>query len=314
MSTLRLAIAGARGYVGRELLQLVHAHPGFELAWASSREHNGLPLANEVPGMPGEYCLMQPDQLAQNPADIYVLALPNGLAEPWVAAIESADPDALILDLSADYRFNDDWVYGLPEVNGPALRQARRISNPGCYATAMQLALHPLLALGVRDIHCFGVSGYSGAGTKPSPNNDPDRLRENLKAYKLTGHIHEREVSRHLGVAVNFMPCVAGFFRGIQMTVSCTLDRQQLPEQINDCLATFYQQACRVRVQTDIPEISDVRETNWCSLGGATLGNTGQRLVLISVLDNLLKGAASQAIQNLNLACGFGESEGLGDE
>lgn len=314
MNRRRIAIAGARGHVGRELLRLIHAHPGFELAWASSREHNGRPLVDQVPGMPGEYSLITPDEISDHPADVYVLALPNGLAAPWVTAIDARQPDAAIIDLSADYRFDPAWTYGLTEINRTALRRARRISNPGCYATAMQLALRPLLTLGIGNVHCFGVSGYSGAGTKPSPYNDPEQLRDNLKAYKLAGHLHEREVSRHLGQPVFFMPSVAGFFRGIQMTLSCTLTRQLTLGEINTCLERYYQQEVYVRAGKAIPEISAVRETPLCLIGGATLSKDGQRLILISVLDNLLKGAASQAIQNLNLACGFCESEGLSND
>lgn len=314
MSRKTIALIGARGHVGCELMRLLVEHPGFELAWASSRQKQGQPIAKDVPGMRGHYCLIEPQNLAEHLADVYVLALPNGLAETWVAAIDDHHPNAIILDLSADYRFNSQWTYGLTEINRAAISTARRISNPGCYATAMQLALHPLLPLGISNIHCFGVSGYSGAGTTPSPNNDPQQLQDNLKAYKLTDHVHEREVSHQLQQPVHFMPSVAGFFRGIQMTVSCTLQQAQGPlkqDQINACFETYYQQEACVLTGQNIPEIKEVRETPLCSIGGATLSMDGQRLVLISVLDNLLKGAASQAIQNLNLACGFYECEGL---
>src|SRR5690606_15855528 len=127
-------------------------------------------------------------------------------------------------DLSADYRFSDDWYYGLPELTRDRYRGQKRISNPGCYATAMQLAIAPLLDQLAGPPQCFGVSGYSGAGSTPSDKNDPDKLRDNLMPYALVDHLHEREVSRQLGVPVEFMPHVAPHFRGITMTVNLWLN------------------------------------------------------------------------------------------
>ncbi len=314
MSKKTIALIGARGHVGHELMRLLAGHSGFDLAWATSRQKNGQRIADDIPGLNGRYCLPQPQHLPEYPADVYVLALPNGLAKPWVTAIEACNRKAIILDLSADYRFDPSWVYGLTEINRPPIAAARKISNPGCYATAMQLALHPLLPLGIENIHCFGVSGYSGAGTAPSDNNNAKLLHDNLKAYRLTGHLHEREVSHHLNQPVRFVPTVAGFFRGIQITVSCTLSKQHKENDIINCFKKYYHKEKHVHFGPEIPEIRMVRNTPLCRIGGATISADGRQLVIISVLDNLLKGAASQAIQNLNAACGFHSNEGLNNE
>ncbi len=314
MTDKTLAIVGARGYVGQELLRILRRHSGFELAWASSREKQGQPLSADVPGLAGDYVVVAPKQLTERSADVYVLALPNGLAAEWVAAIATLDPAAVVLDLSADYRFDADWTYGLTELRRSRLNGALRISNPGCYATAMQLALAPFQPLGISNIHCFGVSGYSGAGTRPSAHNNPRLLHDNLRAYGLVNHMHEREVSHQLQQPVYFMPSVAGFFRGIQMTVSCQLDQPLTLAEVNHQLERFYYAEARISTSASVPDISMVRNTADCCIGGAVLSNDGQRLVLVSVLDNLLKGAASQAIQNLNLACGFDEQDGLNND
>ncbi len=250
--------------------------------------------------------------MAERSADAWLLAVPNGVAESWAEAIGAAHPDAVILDLSADHRFRSDWTYGLPERNRDALRGARRIANPGCYATGAQLALLPLAErlADVPDI--FGVSGYSGAGKKPSPNNDPERLRDNLVPYKLAGHVHELEVSHQLAHAVRFMPHVAAFFRGISLTVSLQLVEPASPEWLLERYRAFYAGEPRVRVRDDIPQVRDVQGGPDCHLGGFTVDpRDPRRVTLVAVLDNLLKGAASQALQNLNLALGLDESLGL---
>ncbi len=155
-----------------------------------------------------------------------MLALPNGKAAPFVAAIDTKAPDTVAIDLSADYRFDDGWYYGLPELTRGRYDGQRRISNPGCYATAMQLAIAPMLDTVQGPVQCFGVSGYSGAGTSPSDKNDPDKLRDNLIPYALTGHVHEREVTRQLGHAIEFMPHVAPHFRGLTITANLHLSRR----------------------------------------------------------------------------------------
>ena len=157
--------------------------------------------------------------------DCWVMALPNGVCKPFVDAIDEASQgETVIVDLSADYRFDNKWTYGLPElVDRAKIAKATRISNPGCYATAAQVGIAPLLNHLAGPPVVFGVSGYSGAGTKPSPKNDINNLRENLIPYSLTGHIHEKEISTQLGTDVYFMPHVGAWFQGIAVSTTSHL-------------------------------------------------------------------------------------------
>ncbi|HST27328.1 MAG TPA: N-acetyl-gamma-glutamyl-phosphate reductase, partial [Rudaea sp.] len=193
MSRQRIGIVGARGHTGAELIRLIAAHPALELAFVSSRELDGLRVSEHCDAYAGDlrYENLDPATVADKRADVTIMALPNGKALPYVHAIDAAAPETLILDLSADYRFDKNWYYGLPELTRGHWGGQRRVSNPGCYATAMQLSIAPLKGLLAAPPACFGVSGYSGAGTAPSDKNDPDKLRDNLMPYSLTGHTHE---------------------------------------------------------------------------------------------------------------------------
>lgn len=308
-----LGIVGARGYVGAELIKLVTAHPGFDLAFVSSRELAGQRLSAQYPQVEGDlaYENLDPEAVAAKRADAVVLALPNGKAAPYVAAIEAAAPGTVIVDLSADYRFDDRWYYGLPELTRGKVGDRRRISNPGCYATAMQLAIAPMLGELDGPVQCFGVSGYSGAGTMPSDKNDPGKLRDNLMPYALTGHVHEREATRQLGHPVEFLPHVAPHFRGLTITANLHLSRPFTPEEIVARYRERYANEPLVRVGEGAPWVSAIANRHDVELGGFTLSEDGRRLVVVATEDNLLKGAATQALQNLNLALGFDELAGI---
>ncbi|MEE4174049.1 MAG: N-acetyl-gamma-glutamyl-phosphate reductase [Xanthomonadales bacterium] len=311
---MKLALIGGRGYTGAELLTGLALHPSLDLAFASSHSQAGTPISAACSAWPGDesFLGLEPGQVAEREADAWVLAVPNGAAAAWAEAIHRTHEGAVILDLSADHRFRSDWTYGLPERNRDALRSARRIANPGCYATGAQLALLPLLDQLDGPPQIFGVSGYSGAGKKPSPNNDPERLRDNLVPYKLAGHVHELEITHQLEHRVRFMPHVAAFFRGISLTVSAQLLEPTRPGLLFERFAAHYAGEPRVRVQEAIPEVRAVQGTPDCLLGGFTVDERDPRCVtLVAVLDNLLKGAASQALQNINLALGLEESLGL---
>lgn len=311
---MKLALVGGRGYTGAELLALLASHPSLDLAFASSTSQAGTPVAAACPAWRGteDFVALTPDGVAARAADAWVLAVPNGAAAEWAAAIGDAHPEAVIVDLSADHRFDGDWTYGLPERYRDALRQARRIANPGCYATGAQLALLPLLDRLEGTPEIFGVSGYSGAGRKPSPNNDPERLRDNLLPYRLAGHVHEREISAQLGRAVRFMPHVAAFFRGISLTLSLRLSEPTSPARLQTRFEAHYEKEPRVIVQEAIPDVRSVQGTPDCRIGGFTVDERDRRrITLVAVLDNLLKGAASQAMQNLNLALGLDEQLGI---
>ncbi len=308
---MRLALIGARGHTGAVLIELIQAHPHFELALASSRAHNGQRVADQVPAYRGDlrFSEASPEQAADASVDGLVLALPNGLAAPYAVAWHNAGHIGPVIDLSADHRFDSAWHYGLPELTRAAAAGQTSISNPGCYATAMQLALAPLQDLLTGTPHCFGVSGYSGAGTTPSDKNDPQKLQDNLLPYAPFDHIHEREVSVHLHRTVRFIPHVAAFFRGINMTITASVHAGTADDDIGERLHAAYTDEPLVRVSRQAPWVAHNVGHHYACVGGWATRD-GQ-LVVYSTLDNLLKGAATQALQNLNLACGYTELEGI---
>ena len=308
-----LGIVGARGFVGAELIKLVAEHPGFELAFVSSRELDGQRVAGHVDGYAGDlrYVAYGPDQAAAQGVDALVLALPNGKAASFVAAVDVVATQTLLIDLSADYRFDAGWYYGLPELTRASYEGQRRISNPGCYATAMQLAVAPMLEVLEGPVQCFGVSGYSGAGTTPSDKNDTAKLRDNLMPYALTGHVHEREVTRQLGHPVEFLPHVAPHFRGLTITANLHLSRSFERAEAIARYREHYAGEPLVHVGDEAPWVSAIANAHHVDRGGFALSDDGRRLVVVATEDNLLKGAATQAMQNLNLAFGFDELSGI---
>ena len=287
-----LGIIGARGYVGKELVDLIARHPGVTVEMAVSARDN-----------------VTPEDVAAKRLDAYALALPNGACQAYVEAIQKARPDAAIVDLSADKRFSDDWVYGQPERRRDELRGARRIANPGCYATAMQLAIAPLRPWLLGPVNVFGVSGYSGAGTTPSPKNDPEVLKDNLLPYALTDHMHEREVSRQLQLEgqLFFMPHVAPFFRGVTCTTSVAFAAPHTLAEVTALYQEAYRHEPLVKLSEEAPLVRDIMGKHHVAIGGVTLSKDGKHAVVVSTIDNLLGGAATQAVRNLNLALGLPE-------
>jgi len=303
--TFTVGVVGARGHTGAELMRILDDHPYVEVAFAGSRELAGAP----VPGVDRlTFENIGPEEVAQRDLHAVFLALPDGIGAPWV---EEISEDTVIVDISADHRFDDDWVYGLPEMFREKIKGARRIANPGCYATAMQLAIAPFVddLEGVPTV--FGVSGYSGAGTNPSPRNDPDNLRDNLIPYRLTGHNHEREGARYLQRTLRFMPHVHPAFRGLLVTAHMPLGEPTTLESAHERLVSAYDGEALVDVQEEIPTLKDGTELEGVLIGGTTLSEDGIGLTVVAVEDNLLKGAAVQAVQNLNLALGLPEISGI---
>jgi N-acetyl-gamma-glutamyl-phosphate reductase len=309
----RIGLIGARGHVGGELIRLLAGHPKLEIAFVSSREREGQAVADFDPQAPAglRYVNYGPSQAIDAGADAVILALPNGHAAQWAQAFDAAGSPSLLIDLSADFRFDPAWYYGLPELTRTDYAGQRRISNPGCYATAMQLAIAPMRDVLAGPVNCFGVSGYSGAGTTPSDKNNPEKLKDNLMPYALADHLHEREVTARMATPVQFMPHVAPHFRGLSITANMSLNQRFTADQV---LARYVQcfgnEPC-IRLGMDIPQISAVAGTVSAHVGGFTLADDGRRLVVVSVLDNLLKGAASQAMQNINLGLGLPETMGV---
>ncbi|HEX7348222.1 MAG TPA: N-acetyl-gamma-glutamyl-phosphate reductase [Rhodanobacteraceae bacterium] len=316
MAKQTVGIVGARGYTGAELIRLIAGHPALELAFVSSRELAGQRVAEHNEGYAGElrYESLDPPAVAAKHANVVILALPNDKSEPFVAALDAAAPEPLIVDLSADHRFAADWYYGLPELTRDHWRGERRIANPGCYATAIELSVAPLKGRLAAPPVCFGVSGYSGAGTTPSDKNDPAKLRDNLIPYALTGHGHEREAAVQLGVPVEFMPHVAPHFRGLMVTTNLYLARDTTRDAVRDDYRAFYAGEPLVRVVDEPPWVSRIAGKQHAEVGGFAVSSDGRRVVIVATLDNLLKGAATQALQNINRALGVDELAGIDDD
>lgn len=313
MDKQTVGIVGARGHTGAELIRMIAPHPALDLVFVSSRELAGQRVADHHDTYAGDlrYENLDAEAVAAKRADVVILALPNGKAAEYVASIDAAAPDTLVIDLSADYRFDHTWYYGLPELTRGKWHGERRISNPGCYATAIELAVAPLRDVLAAPPVCFGVSGYSGAGTTPSDKNDPQKLRDNLIPYALTGHVHEREASFQLGLPVEFMPHVAPHFRGLSVTTNLHLSRTLKREDVLARFHAAYDHEPLVRVVDDPPWVSRIAGEHRAEIGGFALSADGRRVVIVSVLDNLLKGAATQAMQNLNRALGVNEFTGI---
>lgn len=312
----KVALIGARGYTGQALISLLNAHPNMDLRHVSSRELAGKKLEGydkrEI-----IYENLSPEdvrRMASNgDIDCWVMALPNGVCKPFVDAVDQgAEKGGLIVDLSADYRFDSSWTYGLPElVNRATIAKATRIANPGCYATAAQIGIAPLVPHLAAEPSVFGVSGYSGAGTKPSPKNDVNVLTNNIVPYSLTDHIHEREISAQLGTSVAFVPHVAVWFQGIHHTISLPLKEVMSSRDIRNLYQDRYAGEKLVKIVGEPPLVKNIAGRHGVEIGGFAVHSSGKRVVVCATIDNLLKGAATQCLQNMNLALGYSEYEGI---
>lgn len=313
----KVALIGARGYTGQALINLLNAHPNMDLRHVSSRELAGQKLKGyEKRDITYENLSAEDVRRMEEAGEIdcWVMALPNGVCKPFVDAVnEGKGPqNSVIVDLSADYRFDSKWTYGLPElVNRSDIAKATRISNPGCYATAAQLGIAPLVPFLGGQPTVFGVSGYSGAGTKPSPKNDVENLTGNIIPYSLTDHIHEREISNQLGVDVAFVPHVAVWFQGIHHTISLPLKQTMTSRDIRNLYQERYAGERLVKVIGEAPSVKNISGKHGVEIGGFGVHSSGKRVVVCATIDNLLKGAATQCLQNMNLALGFAEYEGI---
>ncbi|KAF7951986.1 uncharacterized protein EAE97_001483 [Botrytis byssoidea] len=313
----KVALIGARGYTGQALISLLNAHPNMDLRHVSSRELAGQKLKG-YEKRDITYENLSPEDVRRmeenGEIDCWVMALPNGVCKPFVDAVnEGKGPqNSVIVDLSADYRFDSKWTYGLPElVNRSDIAKATRISNPGCYATAAQLGIAPLVPFLGGQPTIFGVSGYSGAGTKPSPKNDVENLTGNIIPYSLTDHIHEREISNQLGIEVAFIPHVAVWFQGIHHSISIPLKEKMTSRDIRNLYQERYAGEKLVKITGEAPSVKNISGKHGVEIGGFGVHSSGKRVVVCATIDNLLKGAATQCLQNMNLALGFAEYEGI---
>ncbi|CAF9942948.1 MAG: Protein arg-6, mitochondrial [Alectoria fallacina] len=302
----KVALIGARGYTGQALINLLNLHPYLDLRNVSSRELAGQRLSGyEKRDITYEVHatylaklfnanmmlknLSHEDVKKMTDIDVWVMALPNGVAKPWIDSIQEANGDSLIIDLSADYRFDPKWTYGLPElVDRSTIARAKRISNPGCYATAAQLGIAPLLPYVAEEPAgptIFGVSGYSGAGTKPSPKNDVENLTNNIIPYSLTDHIHEREISEQLGRSVAFIPHVAVWFQGIHHTINIPLTKSFTSRDIRNLYQERYEGEALVKVVGESPLVKKIAGTHGVEVGGFGVHSSGKRVVVNATID-----------------------------
>jgi N-acetyl-gamma-glutamyl-phosphate reductase len=334
---IKTGIVGATGYTGAELLRLLLKHPQAQVAVVTSQSETGKPVTELFPNLRGHIDLFfaDPETPALAECDVVFFATPNGAAMNHVGPLLQAG--VRVIDLSADFRLQDAtlwsrWygmphaatdllgqaVYGLPELNRDKIASARLVANPGCYPTAIILALIPLLerkCIDIQDLIANATSGISGAGRKAVINMLYTETCESFKAYSVLGHRHLPEITQVLSrlsggsVSLTFVPHLAPMARGIHATVYAKL--------VHDMdVQGLYEQRYKNEPFVDVmppgshPETRSVRGSNMCRLAVHKM-DAGNRLVLLSVIDNLVKGAAGQAVQNMNLMFEFEETTGL---
>jgi N-acetyl-gamma-glutamyl-phosphate reductase len=325
---VRVAIAGATGYTGQELLRILVRHPGVSITAATS---SGSTSARKLPGLAhlwdGAITPLEPRALAAE-ADVVFLALPDSAAAELAPSL--VDAGVRVVDLSGAFRLKNDserarWypethrvpeglAYGLTERERGAVARARLIANPGCYPTATLLALAPLVEAGLvvtgTDIIVDAKSGVSGAGKTPSERTHFSEVHGSLAAYGVFNHRHGAEISQGAGREVTFTPHLVPLDRGIHSTIYIRVAPGTTEEAVGDVLAQAYAGATFVRlVGSALPEIKHVVHTNFCDIGWRV--DPSGRAILVSVIDNLVKGASGQAVQNMNVMLGVDERSGL---
>lgn len=331
----QIGIIGGGGYTAGELLRILVHHPKAEVTYIQSESQAGkavsevhtdlvgettLRFSGAVPssGMASSGPLSSPGEGADAGAlgelDAVFLCMGHGKSRGWVEANPLSE-DTIIIDLSTDYRMDDAWVYGLPEINREASRSATRIANPGCFATAIQLALLPLVQAGLAEgeVHINGMTGSTGAGQSPTPTTHFSWRNANVSVYKAFGHQHLHEIGRTAALlgrkatgGLNFLPLRGPFARGIFVTTYVTTDKSET--ELKQIFSDFYQDAAFTHVTDENPDLKQVVNTN---KGLVYVEKHGDKALVISLIDNLLKGASGQAVQNMNLALGLPETMGL---
>ena len=320
---IKVGIVGANGYTGAEVLRIIASHPFAELCVVTSRAHFGKKVSDVFPALPCALNFSDASDPLLKKCDVVFTALPQTAGAAIVG--ELIDAGVRVIDLSADYRFvdvslyektygvthprpdlNKLAVYGLCEVNRNAIKSAKLIANPGCYVTSVLL---PMLAAQkaakISDIIADSKSGVSGAGRKADEAYSFCTVDESFKAYGLFTHRHAPEMSEKLGQSILFTPHLLPIKRGILSTVYFVADN---PEAVINALKTAYSDEPFVSYTDALPEIAHVSHTNRCLFSVRFNGNRG---IVISVIDNLLKGASGQAVQNMNIMFGVEETAGL---
>ena len=337
---IKAAVVGATGYAGAELVRILCGHPNVRLSLLTSRQYAGKPFEDIYPSMRGLVGLTCQSYLTErvcDQADVVFLALPHKVSMGIVPDLVTAGK--YIVDLSADFRYSDlslyeefyqlhtaksliDLaVYGLSEVNTEAISSSKLIGNPGCYPTSILLPLIPLLKEGLikpDGIIADAKSGVSGAGRAATLTTHICQVVESFKAYKVASHRHTSEMEENLSkaakndVKLTFVPHLLPMSRGMEATIYSRLKAGISPDDIRSCLENFYKKRRFIRILQDsvVPDTLNVRGTNFCDIG-FHLDLSRGTLIILSAIDNLVKGAAGQAVQNMNLMLGFEESVGL---
>lgn len=321
---IKAGIIGASGYTGYELIKILSRHKNADIEFLNSKSHNG----QSVKSIYGDFwndglkftCLSI-DEINAKKADVIFTAHPSKESIEVVQKLK-----ARVIDLSADFRFsnpkayekiygvkNDSKikaVYGLPELFRKEIKKAKVVANPGCYATACLIAALPIQKLaGSIIFDC--KSGYSGAGAKPAYVNQPENYSDNIIAYDISRHRHKYEVEQFIKTKLSFTPHVIPVFRGLMCTMHAMLKKKGDSEKIKKLYKDFYKNEPFIKImEGKLPELHDVQNNNNCCLGGFEIDENNQ-LVVVSVIDNLLKGASGQAVQNMNIMFGLDERDGL---
>lgn len=316
---IKVGIIGGAGYTAGELIRLLLNHPDVELKWVHSTSNAGNPVSGVHQGLVGETALYFTNETPLDAVDVMFLCTPHGESRKFLELHKNNIPDDLrIIDLSQDFRIADDthdFIYGLPELNRKYIIRGKHVANPGCFATAIQLALLPLARnlLLNSDIHVNAITGSTGAGVKPSATSHYSWRNDNVSIYKPFTHQHLAEIYQTLhgmqasfNSKVNFIPVRGCFSRGIFATLymDCPVELSEIKKLYNE----YYDDHNFTFVSDRMPDLKDVVNTNKCLL---YLTKEDGKLLIVSVIDNLLKGASGQAVHNMNLLFGLHERVGL---
>ena len=318
MISIKVGVVGGAGYTAGELLRILVNHPNVEIAFVHSNSNAGNPITDVHSGLIGETNLIFTSEFLFDKVDALFLCSAHGDSKKFMDE-NNVPAHIKIIDLSTDYRekrADHDFVYGLPELNASEIRKAQHVANPGCFATCIQLGLLPLAAAGMLtdDIHVNAITGSTGAGVKPSATSHFSWRNNNISIYKAFNHQHLQEISQSLRqlqnnfhAAVNFIPVRGNFARGIYATIytKCNLTLDEAKSLYKD----FYKDAAFTFVVDKNPDMKQVVNTNKAIV---YLEKHGDKLLIVSMIDNLFKGASGQAVQNMNLMFGLDEKAGLG--
>jgi N-acetyl-gamma-glutamyl-phosphate reductase len=312
---MKVGIIGGAGYTAGELLRLLINHPNVEIQFVHSQSNAGNRITDVHGGLLGETDLLFSDSFDMNAIDVLFLCSAHGESCKFLAA--NPVPETVkIVDLAQDFRDESNgFVYGLPEVNRERIKSTNRLANPGCFATALQLSLLPLAAAGLLtdEVHVTALTGSTGAGVKPGATTHFSWRNDNISVYKAFEHQHLKEICRTLSLlqpsfdkTVNFVPMRGDFARGIFASVYTKCNHSI--EEVKALYKEFYKDAAFTFVADKLPDLKQVVNTNKAVIG---LERHGDKLLIVTVIDNLLKGASGQAVQNMNLMCGLDERTGL---